>query len=59
MNGLHKSLVRQGLGEIFKIAVIKSRKLFDILSEKKLALKMSPFTGPIVVFICNLVLSLC
>jgi len=29
MNGLHRHLVRQGLGEIFKIAVIKSRELFD------------------------------
>lgn len=35
MNGLQKSLVRQGLGEIFKIAIIKSEELFDILSDEK------------------------
>lgn len=35
MKGLHKSLIRQGLGEIFKIAVIKSRKLFDLLCSNK------------------------
>lgn len=29
MGGLHRTLVRQGLGEIFKIAVIKSCSLFD------------------------------
>jgi 2-epi-5-epi-valiolone synthase len=29
MAGLHRSIVRQGLGEILKIAVIKSRTLFD------------------------------
>jgi len=29
LKGLHKSFVRQGLGEIFKIAIIKSKKLFD------------------------------
>jgi len=31
MNGLHGTLVRQGLGEIFKIAVIKSSSLFESL----------------------------
>ena len=31
MDGLHGTLVRQGLGEIFKIAVIKSSFLFDTL----------------------------
>jgi 3-dehydroquinate synthetase len=33
MKGLHKGLVRQGLGEIFKIAVIKSETLFALLSD--------------------------
>lgn len=32
MKGLHRGLVRQGLGEIFKIAVIKSQILFDFLN---------------------------
>ena len=31
MKGLHRHLMRQGLGEIFKIAVIKSRELFDLI----------------------------
>jgi len=31
MKGLHRGLVRQGLGEIFKIATIKSRELYDRL----------------------------
>ena len=35
MKGLHRNLVRQGLGEIFKIAVIKSKSLFDYLSLHK------------------------
>jgi 3-dehydroquinate synthetase len=35
MKGLHRNLVRQGLGEIFKIAVIKSKPLFDYLSLHK------------------------
>ena len=33
MDGLHKGIVRQGLGEIFKIAVIKSRILFELLNK--------------------------
>jgi 3-dehydroquinate synthase len=38
MKGLHRILIRQGLGEIFKIAVIKSENLFDSihLHQKKL-----------------------
>lgn len=31
LKGLHHNLMRQGLGEIFKIAIIKSRYLFDYL----------------------------
>ena len=31
MDGLSKNMLRQGLGEIFKIAIIKSKSLFDIL----------------------------
>lgn len=31
MKGLPKNLIRQGLGEIFKIAIIKSERLFSIL----------------------------
>jgi 3-dehydroquinate synthetase len=31
LRGLSKGLLRQGLGEIFKIAVIKSRSLFELL----------------------------
>lgn len=31
MKGLHRGLVRQGLGEIFKIATIKSESLFEAL----------------------------
>jgi 3-dehydroquinate synthase len=33
MKGLNKGLIRQGLGEIFKIAVIKSEELFNLLSK--------------------------
>jgi 3-dehydroquinate synthase len=32
MNGLHRILIRQGLGEIFKIAVIKSENLFNLIN---------------------------
>ena len=35
MKGLHRSLVRQGLGEIIKISVIKSRDLFDFIDLHK------------------------
>jgi len=35
MMGMHRSLVRQGLGEIFKIAVIKSKDLFNFLNLHK------------------------
>jgi 3-dehydroquinate synthetase len=35
MKGLHRSLVRQGLGEIIKISVIKSKSLFDFINLHK------------------------
>jgi 3-dehydroquinate synthetase len=35
MKGLNRKLIRQGLGEIFKIAVIKSSSLFDLLCDSK------------------------
>ena len=35
MKGLRRGLVRQGLGEIFKIAVIKSKKLFKEIEKYK------------------------
>jgi len=31
MKGLRRGLIRQGLGEIFKIAIIKSKELFDLI----------------------------
>ena len=35
MKGMHRNLVRQGLGEIFKIAIIKSKSLFlDVVKNK-------------------------
>lgn len=35
MKGTRRSLVRQGLGEILKISVIKSRRLFDYINSYK------------------------
>nr|WP_315463742.1 hypothetical protein [uncultured Rhodoferax sp.] len=45
MKGLHRHLVRQGLGEIFKIAVIKSRELFDLIISHKSLLENIEFYG--------------
>tara|TARA_R110001583_G_scaffold111063_2_gene260129 strand:+ start:5225 stop:6349 length:1125 start_codon:yes stop_codon:yes gene_type:complete len=40
---LDKNLIREGLGEIFKIAVIKSSELFDLLELNKINLLNSEF----------------
>lgn len=43
MQGSNKGLIRQGLGEIFKIAVIKSEKLFDQLNRYSESLEDETF----------------
>jgi 3-dehydroquinate synthetase len=47
MIGMHRNLVRQGLGEIFKIAVIKSKDLYDFLKLHKSQLENVDFFNTI------------